>query len=150
MAGIYSFNQYLPHVISNHFTKHSFQFIHEWKNRVVSIIQTFSGRMHQNSTIAFNVFLIANTAFFTLNHILANWLEQRTLESPKELDNTEQRFNCFLINGLIVGCSTLTLNVMLSNITQYPISHSVKIAIVTTSIVMRLLLSSFSWNEIGS
>lgn len=110
----------------------------EWYNRTVEYYRLIPIHLHQHPSHALAVFLTANVIFFI---IFVNWLAQILEERvPRELDGDDRKLNQILINGFVVGGSTLIFNTILSKLLSYPLSKSTLIAITATSIAIRLIL----------
>lgn len=137
MADIYSINFPLKDALPDLF-KNTFRTIGEWAGRMVKLIQNLPQQMQNHPRTACAVFLTANAIFFTVSNLFANFLANR-VQSSRNAE--ERKFNLWLIAGM-VGGATLTFNVMISKMTQYPLSHVVKGAITVFAIAIRLLINT--------
>jgi hypothetical protein len=137
MADIYSINFPLKEALPDLF-KNTFRTIGEWAGRVVKQIQNLPRQMQNHPTTAFAVFLTANAIFLTVSNLFANYLADRAQNSRNA---NERKFNLLLIAGMMGG-ATLTFNVIISKMTQYPLSHVIKGAITAFAVAIRLLINT--------
>ena len=146
MTGIYSVTHSLTETISSVLRK-GFHNIGELAGRTVNVLRNLPQHMQNNPYVAIGVFTTANTVFFTVANLFANWLD-RVMENSsnaQEETNPETRsFRSFIIDGVAVGIPVLGLNVLLSKAARYPLSKVTLAAITTAAIAARIFLNRAS------
>lgn len=139
MSRVYSIPQSFKEGVTN-LLKDKYQLVSEWKGHLVRAWDSFLKEMKNRPQFAITVFTVANLIFFTLINNLAWSLERRINDIPQKLSAGNRRFNYILIDGAVVGGSVLTFNLMLSQLTQYPLSKTTIAAITVGSIALRYFL----------
>lgn len=121
--------------------KNSAAQISQWANHSVRFIQLIPQQMQQNSYVAFAVIATTNTIFFLTIRSIVKHLDQRLDNQAKPLNLDQRTIKHILLNGLILGGSVISANLLLSKITQYSLSKSVLATITTAAIVGHILLN---------
>lgn len=126
------------------FLKNGAQQISQWKNHIIRFIQLIPQQMQQNSKIAVAVIATTNMVFFFAMRSITNKIDKRLDNQAKPLNLAQRTIKHIFLNGIILGGSVFSANLLLSKITQYPLSKSVVAAITTAAILGRILL-----NQVG-
>ncbi len=134
MNNIYSFAQAVTSRASDVFTV-DFSNIGHWLGRS---IQRLPQQMQQNRNVAFAVFVVANSVFFTLTSFFVKQIDRRIEEHPEELSWDENAFKQVLLSGLC-GLSIFVMNDIFAEVMNYPLGDYANAAIALTAISVRLL-----------
>lgn len=141
MKDIEIFNGPITNLIPDAF-KTTYRTTVEWLNRSIVVISSIPTYLQQNPSQAFAVFFTANAIVFYGLYLFAQFLDDRAAESSHAASVEDLFLNHLLINGVIVGVSILLLNTALSNVLQYPLTHTVLVAVAAGAISLRIILST--------
>lgn len=141
MNGIYSVTHPLTDVVSDFLSSRA---IGDFFGRTVKYLQDLPTHMQQDRNVAITVFLVANATFAAISNLVANWLDNRIEAHPKQLTDDQKTVKSILINGLVIGGSTFTFNVILSKLTQYPLSYGAMAAIAAAAVALRVIFTQAS------
>ncbi len=131
--------QFTKEILLNTFNT-SVQFVSKWKERAIQWIINLPEQNNPHMTLA--IFATANLFFFIMINAIANGLDERVNSTPQKLDASEKKFNRLLIDGVFVGISFLSFNVILSRLTRYSLRYSLLAIITITAIVSRTFFHS--------
>ncbi len=145
MTGIYSVTHPLAETVTD-VLKRGFKAAGDLTGRAVTIVQSLPHQMQANRNVAIGAFATANTICFVITHKFSNWLD-RNIEEEQDLDADQRMFKNILLSA-IIGSTTFGFNVAISRATNYPISHSIKVAIALASIGAHFLFNRATAEEI--
>jgi hypothetical protein len=150
MTGIYSLTHLSRETISDSL-KNGFRTLGNWVGRALTLIQNVPHQMQANPTVAIAVFAGSNVLFykFVANPFangLGRLIDERAIERypselPPHIAADYPSFKNLLLNGVIVGGSVLSFNLILSRLADYPLSKTALAAITTAAIAARYLSS---------
>lgn len=120
----------------------AYQKVADWTYRPIELMGTIPAYFKQNPNQASAAFITANAVCFFSVFWLAQILEERVESAPRRLGTDERRFNQFLINGLVVGGSSLIFNLVLSKLFDYHLSIMKLIAIAIASIALKVIVNN--------
>lgn len=135
----------LSHSITDLF-RHSSHITGELAGRLAKLIQQLPGKMQQDYRVAMAVFVVSNTVFFNLAHVLAKWVDHRIEKHPEELTK-DQQLSKKVVLSLAVGISVAVFNRALAKITHTPLSKAFIAVISTAAIASYILFNKKSTEE---
>lgn len=124
--------------------KAGFQRVDEWVGRIVKAIRNIPPQMQANQHVAIGVIATANTLFFLIINSVANRLDRGCFDNQNQPSLTKRIFKVIVLNGALVGGSTLGMNLLLSKLTKYPLNRTILAAITVSAVIFRTAFGTAS------
>jgi hypothetical protein len=141
MTGIYSVTHPLTNSVSDSL-RNVAQGAGDLAGRAVNLVQHLPTYMQQDRNVAFSVFIVSNATFFTLANLFARYLSNRIDRHPeRELKEEEKVMKNIVITGFGVAGPVFLFNLVLSKVTQYPLSKTWLAAITVAAVAVHVILS---------